>query len=71
MFKCKKCNSNDKFELMFNPDYKGERNFEVNYTKTGDIQITVDGYTFIPDLSFMNSHAVCRYCGNIGCWDYK
>ena len=71
MFKCKKCNSNDKFELMFNPDYKGAKDFKVAYTKAGDIQITVDGYTFIPDLSFMNSHAVCRYCGNIGCWDYK
>lgn len=71
MFKCKKCSSKDKFELMFNPEYKGEKNFEVNYTPNGDIKISVDGYTFIPDLSFMNSHAVCKYCGNIGCWDYK
>lgn len=71
MFKCKKCNSIDKFELMFSPAYKGSKNFEVNYTKNHDIQITIDGYTFIPDLAFMNNHAVCRYCGNIHSWDYK
>ena len=71
MFKCKKCNSIDKFELMFSPDYKGARIFEQKYKKNGDIEINVDGYTFIPDLSFMNSHAVCRYCGNIYMWDYE
>lgn len=71
MFKCKKCNSVDKFELMFNPDYKGSKTFDVKYGKNKDIVITVDGYTFIPDLRFMNGHAVCRYCGNINCWDYK
>ncbi len=71
MFKCKKCNSIDKFELMFSPSYSGSKQFEVIYTKNNDIKINVDGFTFIPDLSFMNSHAVCRYCGNINCWDYK
>ncbi len=71
MFKCKKCNSVDKFELMFSPNYKGAKEFNVQYTKNKDIQITVDGYTFIPDIRFMNTHAVCRYCGNIGCWDYE
>ncbi len=71
MFKCKKCNSIDKFELMFSPDYKGARSFAQKYKKNGDIEINVDGYTFIPDLSFMNSHAVCRYCGNIYMWDYE
>ncbi|MBQ3641431.1 hypothetical protein II906_05865 [bacterium] len=71
MFKCKKCNSKDKFELMFNPDYKGPKNFEIRYTKNNDIQIDVDGYSFIPDLSFMNKHAVCKYCGSINCWDYE
>lgn len=71
MFKCKKCNSIDKFELMFSPSYSGSKQFEVTYTKNNDIKINVDGFTFIPDLSFMNSHAVCRYCGNINCWDYK
>lgn len=50
MFKCKKCNSVDKFELMFNPAYKGTKNFEIEYTKNKDIKITIDGYTFIPDL---------------------
>ena len=71
MFKCKKCNSIDKFELMFSPNYTGSRIFEVKYTKHNDIQISVDGYTFIPDRVFMNSHAVCRHCGNINCWDYN
>ncbi|MBQ4122853.1 hypothetical protein IJD44_03910 [bacterium] len=71
MFKCKKCNSKDKFELMFNPEYKGEKNYEFEYTKNNDVKITVDGYTFIPDLTFMNGHAVCKYCGNINCWDYN
>ena len=71
MFKCKKCKSADKFELMFNPQYTGAKNFSVEYTKNGDIKITIDGYTFIPDIRFMNTHAVCRYCGNIGCWDYE
>ncbi len=70
MFKCRKCNSKDKFELMFNPDYKGARDFSIKYTKNNDIQIDVDGYSFIPDLKFMNQHAVCKYCGNINCWDY-
>lgn len=71
MFKCRKCNSVDKFELMFSPTYQGSKTFEVTNTRNGDLQITVDGYTFIPDLAFMNNHAVCRYCGHINCWDYK
>ena len=71
MFKCKKCNAVDKFELMFNPEYKGSKTFNLEYSKNQDIIITVDGYTFIPDLKFMNAHAVCRYCGNINCWDYE
>ncbi len=71
MFKCRKCKSVDKFELMFSPSYKGSKTFDISNTKSGDIQITVDGYTFIPDLGFMNNHAVCRYCGQIHCWDYK
>ena len=37
----------------------------------GEIEISVDGYTFIPDLQFMNQHAVCRYCGQIYMWDYE
>ena len=71
MFKCKKCNSTDKFELMFSPSYTGSKTFDVKYTKNNDIQISVDGYTFIPDRAFMNSHAVCKHCGNINCWDYN
>ena len=71
MFKCKKCKSEDKFELMFSPDYQGAKSFQVTYTANNDIKISFDGYTFIPDLSFMNQHAVCKYCGNIHCWDYN
>ena len=40
------------------------------YNDRKEIEITVDGYTFIPDLRFMNEHAVCRYCGQIYMWDY-
>lgn len=71
MFKCKKCGSRDKFELMFDPNYSGPKNFSTAYNENGDIVISVDGYTFVPDLNFMNIHAVCRYCGNIYCWDYE
>lgn len=71
MFACKNCKSIDKFELMFSPDYKGDKNFLQNTNKNGEIEITVDGYTFVPDLAFMNEHAVCRYCGQIYMWDYE
>lgn len=71
MFICKNCKSIDKFELMFSPEYKGPRNFEQTYNKKNELQISVDGYTFIPDLQFMNEHAVCRYCGQIYMWDYN
>lgn len=50
MFICKNCKSADKFELMFSPDYKGEKHFEQHYNDRKEIEITVDGYTFIPDL---------------------
>ena len=70
MFVCKNCKSVDKFELMFAPSYKGAKNYKQEYNKNGDIVITVDGYTFVPDLNFMNRHAVCRYCGQIYIWDY-
>ena len=71
MFICKNCKSVDKFELMFSPDYRGEKKFMQEYNKDGDIVITVDGYKIIPDLQFMNDHAVCRYCGQIYMWDYE
>lgn len=71
MFVCKNCKSVDKFELMFSPAYKGSRNFSQKYNKNAQIEITVDGYTFVPDLRFMNEHAVCRYCGQIYMWDYS
>lgn len=70
MFICKNCKSIDKFELMFSPDYKGSKSFKHKYNDKGDIEITVDGYTFTPDLTFMNQFAVCKYCGQIYMWDY-
>ena len=69
MFKCKNCNSVDKFELMFAQNYQGARNFSRRYTQDGEIEITVDGYTFKPSLDFMNQHAVCTYCGQIYIWE--
>ena len=51
-------------------DYKLLGNYKQEYNSNKDIVITVDGYTFIPDLNFMNHHAVCRYCGQIYSWDY-
>ena len=71
MFICKNCKSIDKFELMFSPDYTGSRKLEQKYNSKKEIEITVDGYTFIPDLVFMNEHAVCKYCGQIHIWDYS
>lgn len=70
MFICKNCKSIDKFELMFSPDYNGERNFRQCYNAQDEIEISVDGYTFVPDLTFMNEHAICKYCGQIYKWDY-
>ena len=67
----KNCKSIDKFELMFDPSYKGERNFTMRYNESNCIIIDVDGYSFVPDLSFMNNHAVCKYCGQIYTWDYE
>ncbi|MBR1753468.1 hypothetical protein IJ732_01410 [bacterium] len=71
MFICTKCKSVDKFELMFSPDYQGARNFEQKYNTQNELEISVDGYTFIPDLAFMNEHAVCKHCGQIYIWDYS
>lgn len=71
MFICKNCKNIDNFQLMFSPDYKGKQTFNQQYNSKGEIEITVDGYTFIPDLQFMNEHAVCGYCGQIYMWDYN
>ena len=60
MFRCKNCKNIDKFELMFAEDYQGNRNFQQKYNKRHQIEITIDGYSFVPDLEFMNEHAVCK-----------
>ena len=56
---------------MFSPDYKGSKSFKNAYNDKNEIEITVDGYTFVPDLIFMNQFAVCKYCGQIYMWDYE
>ncbi len=71
MFVCKNCKSTDKFELMFSPEYHGSKKFSHTYNPNNEIEITVDGYTFVPDLMFMNQFAVCKYCGQIYMWDYE
>ena len=71
MFRCKACNTVDRFELMFAPDYRGSREFTMEHNAKGEIEIIVDGYKFVPDLAFMNGFAVCKYCGAIYKWDYN
>ncbi len=71
MFRCKNCKNIDKFELMFAEDYQGNRNFQQKYNKRHQIEITIDGYSFVPDLEFMNEYAVCKYCGQIYTWEYE
>ena len=56
---------------MFAPDYQGSKTFKMDYNSRGELEIVVDGYRFVPDLSFMNGHAVCKYCGSIYKWDYE
>jgi hypothetical protein len=56
---------------MLSPDYTGDKNFAQRYNDKNEIEISVDGYVFVPDLQFMNEHAVCRYCGQIYIWDYE
>ncbi|HIZ28433.1 MAG TPA: hypothetical protein H9673_04490 [Candidatus Adamsella sp.] len=68
MFICKHCKSKDKFELMFSPDYKGERTFTKKIDKNGNLTITVGDYSFTPSLEFMNAHAVCSFCSHINIW---
>ncbi|MBQ3311259.1 hypothetical protein IJG72_04205 [bacterium] len=69
MYRCSNCKSIDKFELMFSDDYKGNRNFMQKYNNRKEIEITIDDYTFIPTLDFMNEYAVCKYCGQIYIWE--
>ncbi len=71
MFRCKHCKNVDKFELMFSENYDGNRNFQQKYNKRHQIEINIDGYSFVPDLEFMNEHAVCKYCGQIYTWEYE
>ncbi len=68
MFVCKKCKRVDNFDLMLNRTYVGAGKIEKRETSNGKIVINVDGYTFVPDLDFMNNYAVCSYCGGIYCW---
>lgn len=71
MFRCENCKNIDKFELMFAEDYQGNRDFKQKYNNKRQIEITIDGYSFVPTLDFMNEHAVCKYCGHIFTWQYE
>lgn len=70
MFICTKCGKIDSFELMLNPNYNGSKEIEYLIDKKGNLKITADGHSFVPDLNFMNNHAVCSYCGSIYNWKY-
>ena len=71
MYRCSNCKNTDKFELMFSDDYKGNRKFLQKYNNKQQIEITIDGHTFVPTLDFMNQYAVCKYCGQIYTWEYE
>ncbi len=71
MYRCSNCSSVDKFELMFSDEYSGNKNFIQRYNQHHQIEITIDGHTFIPTIDFMNEHAVCKYCGQIYIWEYE
>ncbi|MEI7473229.1 MAG: hypothetical protein WCK67_00485 [bacterium] len=69
MFRCKNCNSSDKFTLMLSPNYKGKGEIKQSINNNDQIVLNVDGYTFVPDIDFMNGHACCEYCGTIKMWE--
>lgn len=71
MFICKNCKNKDKFELMPSSAYNGKNILQKNYDDKNALEITIDEYSFIPDLQFMNQHAVCRYCGQTYIWEYE
>lgn len=70
MFRCKNCNSVDNFGLMLSPNYKGKGVYSERKNDHGELVINIDGYEFIPDISFMNAHSVCKFCGQIKTWEY-
>lgn len=70
MFRCTNCEQIDNFSLMLSANYAGPGVFTQTLNEHGEIIINIDGYEFIPDLAFMNSHSVCKYCGNINCFEY-
>ena len=43
MFICKNCKSVDKFELMFSPDYKGDRHFTQKYNDKNETLKKIEG----------------------------
>lgn len=70
MFVCKRCKKSDKFELVLSHDYQGNGEIIRSYDSKKNLKLTIDGYTFTPNLIFMNNHAVCSYCGSIYSWEY-
>jgi deoxycytidine triphosphate deaminase len=53
---------------MFQPGFKGEVEVAINAHQ--DIEIKVNGQSFIADLSFMNQFAVCKQCDATKRWAY-
>ena len=53
MYRCSNCKNIDKFELMFDENYLGNRKFLQKYNNRQQIEITIDGNTFTPTLDFM------------------
>jgi hypothetical protein len=70
MFRCTSCEQIDNFSLMLSAGYTGPGIFKQTVNEHGEIIINIDGYEFIPDLAFMNSHAVCKFCGSIKTFEY-
>lgn len=70
MFRCTSCDQIDNFSLVLSANYAGPGVFTQNVNEHGEIIINIDGYEFIPDLPFMNTHAVCKYCGQINGFEY-
>ena len=70
MFRCTACGQVDNFSLMLSADYTGPGVFKQTLNEHGEIVINIDGFEFIPDLAFMNAHAVCKFCNTIHSFEY-
>ena len=62
MFKCRSCKSVDKYELIFNPDYEGKREFSQEIDKNGDLKdktrAKAEGKSKFSNARIMQEHLV-------------